>query len=295
MHDTSESFLLSYNTSEINGRIIDGAYSSNGELFACSVDNGDLLFHDAIRNKAFAPVKTSNTGPFLVEFIDAELLVHTKGKELEVLNLHKQQYICEFSAHTSEICSVSTSSMFRNTISVGNCEAYMWDIREKNPHARLPVQGTPFIKYSPDGRIFMVLFEERKEMSLFDVRSYMAGPYMTKKVDVEGYSAMHFSPDSFGIVLFQNDGFSIADGFSGDVTMQLTSEVPTSGCFTQDSASFIFTTSPYEISMATLPDPKAEAIFSVNEEFPITGLRYNSCFEQVAIIHKHLTFLQKAE
>ncbi|KAI5191773.1 COMPASS component SWD2 [Nematocida minor] len=290
----SESALISYAAAPMSGSVVDASYAKSGELLACALDSGDLVFHNAVKNKQFAPLKTSAKEPFLVEFLDSELLVHTSGANLEVVNLKKEEYVSLFSAHTSPVYSVSTSSMFRNTISAASNEAYMWDIREKNPHAKIPVQGKPIVKYSPDGKIFMILFEERNEMALYDVRSYTAGPYKTKKIAASGYSDMHFSPDGFGMVLFQEDGFSIADGFSGDVTLYLPSEFSMGGCFTQDSRSFIYTTGPSEISMATIPETKSVPIFSVNDGSLITSLRYNPCFEQIAVIHKQLTFLQNS-
>ncbi|KAH9385418.1 COMPASS component SWD2 [Nematocida major] len=294
MHSTPESALLSYRTQDMPGAISDAVYSPSGEMLACSLDTGDLVFHQAVTNKRFCPIKTENEKGFLVDFLSPTLLVHTTGKNLQVLDLKKEEYSCLFSAHKSRICSISTSSMFRNTISVGENEMYLWDVRERSAHARLPVQGRPIVRYSPDGRVFVVLFEGMKEMRLFDVRSYFAGPYRTKKLEAEKYTDMQFSPDGFGMALFQESGIGIADGFSGDITMQLASDFSQAGCFTQDSRSFVFTTGPHEVSMATLPEPKGVPIFSVDSALPITGLRYNLCFEQVAVLHGQLTFLQNS-
>lgn len=294
MHSISESALESYRTKPMPGSISDASYSSTGEMLACSLDSGKLVLIQAVHSTQFAPLNTPSNESFLVKFIGTDLLMHTAGPELHMLDLKKEEYSGLFSFHTSKICSISTSSIFRNTLSVAHDEAYLWDIREKNPHAKLPMRGRAIAKYSPDGKIFMVLFEEKNEMSLFDARSYLAGPYKTKKISACGYSNMHFSPDSFGMVLFQKDGFSIADGFSGDITMHLASDFAAAGCFTQDSRSFIYTTAPSEISMGHIPETKSVPIFSVDKSTPITALHYNPCYEQVAVVHKDLTFLQNS-
>ncbi|KAI5135132.1 COMPASS component SWD2 [Nematocida ausubeli] len=294
MHSAKGPELISYLTEEMEGTIQDSAYSPNGEILACALDSGHLVFHDAVRNKRYSSVETPNEKSFLVDFIDHNTLVHTVEKDMRVLNLERGECTALFAAHTSQVYSISTSLMFRNTISVAHNEAYIWDAREKNPHAKIPVQGRPLIKYSPDGRVFMALFEERKEMCLFDVRSYMGGPYKAKRIEIEGYSDVHFSPDGFGFALVQKDGFRIADGLSGDITMHLPSENSTAGCFSQDSRSFIYATGPNEISMATIPETKGAPIFTHSSDCPITALHYNPCFEQVAVIHGQLTFLQNS-
>ncbi|EIJ88686.1 COMPASS component SWD2 [Nematocida parisii] len=294
MHSAAGPELNAYLTERMDGIIQDSSYSPNGEIIACALDSGYLVFHDAVKNKRHSPVPTMNQGSFLVDFISSSLLVHTTESDLSVLNLEKQEYISLFSGHSSRIYSISTSFMFKNTISVAENEAYIWDIREKNPHAKIPVQGRPLIKYSPDGRIFMALFEEMKEMRLFDVRSYMAGPYKTKNIEIEGCTDVCFSPDGFGFALIREDGFSIADGLSGDITMHLPSENSTAGCFTQDSRSFIYTTGSKEISMATIPETNSAPISFDGGECSISALHYNPCFEQVAVIHGQLSFLQNS-
>lgn len=294
MNSCTDSSLESYKTKPVEGTIEDVSYAQNGELIACALDTGSLVLLDPVQNIQFTPLHTPSSESFLVEFIDSSFLVHSSGNDLHLLDLRKEEYSCLFSYHKSKVRSISTSSMFRNVLSVAHDEAYIWDNREKNPHARIPVRGKAIAKYSPDGKIFMVLFEEKKEMSLFDVRSYVAGPYKTKSISATGYTDMHFSPDSFGMVLFQEDGFSIADGFSGDITMHIPSSHPGAGCFTQDSRSFIYTTGPGEISMSLIPETKSLPIFSVDDNSYIRSIHYNPSYEQVAVIHGGLTFLQNS-
>lgn len=290
----SEIYLDSYETDRIKGSISDASYSPNGEILSCSLDSGELVFVQALLNKTHLPVETPSDKPFLVEFSSSELLIHTAEKDLHLLDLVKQSYTGLFSCHASKVYSVSTSSVFGTTLSVAQDEAYIWDRREKNPHARVPVRGNAVAKYSPDGKIFMVLFEEKGEMSLFDARSYMAGPYKTNKISATGYSEMIFSPDSFGMVLLQEDGFSIADGFSGDITMHIPSEFPAAGCFTQDSRSFIYTSGPKEISISMIPETRSDPIFE-DEKSRITGLYPNPCYDQIFVVSRTPTFLQNTQ
>lgn len=198
------------------------AYSENGEVLACATAKGALAVHLVKEGKYFPPVPMlGGSEQTVLAFQGSESILHSTAAStgtLACLSLAASKYTRTMQGHGNQAYSISTVPGVPTVLTAAEGDpVLMWDIRCRTPVAKIPSRKRPLAKYTPDGKVFAIIFGERKELRLYDTRAYSKGPYATRQMQgAEGaYLDLVFSPDGHRALIPQQDALAHIDAFTG--------------------------------------------------------------------------------
>lgn len=272
------------------------AYSPNGETLICS-DGSTISVHQVMEGcySEAVQIEGASSGCVLA-MKSADTLVHstpTKSTEsLRHLDLYAGKYTRVYTGHSSPVYSISACALTGNTISCAENEVKMWDHRQKTPAALIPSRGHTLAKYTPgDGVVFTVLFEEKKEMKLFDSRLYSKGPYATKTLSIPGpWNGLLFSWDGCRAVVSTENALCIANGITGESMGSVETQETGAACFSADDEYFIYADRKNTISFCAQQSLKK--VFSVDAPASVCSLVFNPVYAQMVVLSSYTALWQ---
>ncbi|OAG31684.1 COMPASS component SWD2 [Nematocida displodere] len=298
--ETASASVLSFEEKRtlLEGDVLSCAYSPNGQVLACSMRGGMLSLQMVVSGSYYAPVKMVNVkASSVVSFLDPQMVVHSMDREsgasAGVLDLEKGKYTRLFTGHSADVYNISSNTVLKSVITCAeNDYVLVWDMRQKAPYARIPSKKRPVAKYSPDGKIFSLFFDEKKEMKLFDARSFSTGPYATKILEAFGYRDADFSPDGRKMVLLHDRSFTLVDGLDGATLGTIASEHAASAAFSTDNAYLLYTSSPNQIAACSVQSLKCINTWTLSSDVPVRQIYINPTYAQAGVLAGALSLWQ---
>jgi COMPASS component SWD2 len=193
------------------------------------------------------------------------LFASTKQEDsLRLLELHNESFVRYFTAHTSQVTSISLSPAGDQFLSCGNDDMVcLWDLNSRSPQGKLKLVTPYLASFDPSATIMAIASQSTSSILLYDVRNFDKAPFLpiqmaeleqkyTPTTQGRAWTKLEFSNDGKHLLVGTDyHGHFILDSFSGELKSFLVGKtsgtgraapVSTSGkplgqgdaCFTQD-------------------------------------------------------------
>jgi len=236
------------------------AFSPTGELLACSLENGTLSIINVVEGAKYGPVTMLGAGrESRVAFLGPAAVLHTVGNPQEIapetciaaLDLEKGKYTRTFSGHATPVQKISTSLLAESFVSSAQSGPVLtWDMRQRAPARSIPSGEFAAIEQSPDGRMLVVVFEQKGEIRLFDTRACSTGPYSTKKLSVHKLKKVQTDFEGQHLLAVCKGELLLVNPFSGEVLARAATEKEARATFSGDGRYVLHTSGDSEVSVA---------------------------------------------
>lgn len=200
-------------------------FASNGQHLVSCIKDDKIIVYDCDKGTTACTITTKKYGVDLIRFMGAnESAIHSSSKidntirHLSLLN-RDIRYTQYFPGHTNKVTSLCVSPDVKTFISASMDKTLrLWDIRSSACRGIMRLSGQPVAAYDPEGLIFSVGIDSQT-IKLYDMRSYVKGPFSTFKLNAEQnceWTDLKFSKNGKNILINTN-GATIhsVDAFNG--------------------------------------------------------------------------------